>query len=87
MTLRDIINKEFEVLNEDKKTTKKVINIFYKLNINLIKPQTENKEQENNQVQQQPQQQEPAQQQTADQGANCTTTRYGFSATAVSCTR
>ena len=48
MTLRDIINKEFEVLNEDKKTTKKVINIFYKLNINLIKPQTENKEQEEN---------------------------------------
>ena len=38
MTLRDIINKEFEVLNENKKTTKKVINIFYKLNINLIKP-------------------------------------------------
>lgn len=68
MTLRDIINKEFEVLNEDKKTTKKVINIFYKLNINLIKPQTENKEQENNQIQQQSQQQEPAQQQPADQG-------------------
>lgn len=63
MTLRDIINKEFEVINEDQKTTKKVINIFYKLNINLIKPQTENKEQENNQVQQPQQiQQEPVQQ-------------------------
>jgi hypothetical protein len=63
MTLRDIINKEFEVINEDQKTTKKVINIFYKLNINLIKPQTESKEQENNQVQQPQQiQQEPVQQ-------------------------
>jgi hypothetical protein len=63
MTLRDIINKEFEVINEDQKTTKKVINIFYKLNVNLIKPQTENKEQENNQVQQSQQiQQEPVQQ-------------------------
>jgi hypothetical protein len=68
MTLRDIINKEFEVINEEQKSTKKVINIFYKLNINLIKPQKEEKTQDNNQSQQQPQQQEPAQQQPADQG-------------------
>ena len=57
MTLRDIINKEFEVINEEQKSTKKVINIFYKLNINLIKPQKEEKIQDNNQNQQQPQQQ------------------------------
>ena len=67
MTLRDIINKEFEVINEEQKNTKKVINIFYKLNINLIKPQKE-ETQDNSQNQQQPQQQEPAQQQPADQG-------------------
>lgn len=68
MTLRDIINKEFEVIDEEQKNTKKVINIFYKLNINLIKPQKEEKTQDNNQNQQQPQQQEPVQQQSADQG-------------------
>jgi hypothetical protein len=68
MTLRDIINKEFEVINEEQKSTKKVINIFYKLNINLIKPQKEEKTQDNNQNQQQPQQQELAQQQPTDQG-------------------
>ena len=67
MTLRDIINKEFEVINEEQKNKKKVINIFYKLNINLIKPQKE-ETQNNNQNQQQPQQQEPAQQQPIDQG-------------------
>lgn len=66
MTLRDIINKEFEVINEEQKNTKKVINIFYKLNINLIKPQKE--ETQDNSQNQQPQQQEPAQQQSADQG-------------------
>jgi len=66
MTLRDIINKEFEVINEENKVSKKIISIFYKLNINLIKPQTENKEQDNTQQQQQ----QPAQNQQQDQQNN-----------------
>ena len=38
MTLRDIINKEFEVITEETRKEKKVVKIFYKLNLNLIKP-------------------------------------------------
>ena len=38
MTLRDIINKEFEVIAEETRKEKKVVKIFYKLNLNLIKP-------------------------------------------------
>lgn len=58
MTLRDIINKEFEVVTEDVKKEKKVVKIFYKLNLNLIKP-TQQPEQQNNEInnQQQVQQQ------------------------------
>ena len=61
MTLRDIINKEFEVLTEETRKEKKVVKIFYKLNLNLIKPaQTpEQPEQQDNEVNnQQPEQQQ-----------------------------
>ena len=60
MTLRDIINKEFEVITEETRKEKKVVKIFYKLNLNLIKPaQTpEQPEQQDNEVNnQQPEQQ------------------------------
>ena len=60
MTLRDIINKEFEVLTEETRKEKKVVKIFYKLNLNLIKPTQapEQSEQQNNEVNnQQPEQQ------------------------------
>ena len=52
MTLRDIINKEFEVITEETRKEKKVVKIFYKLNLNLIKPaQTqEQPEQQDNEV-------------------------------------
>lgn len=61
MTLRDIINKEFEVITEETRKEKKVVKIFYKLNLNLIKPaQTqEHPEQQDNEVNnQQPEQQQ-----------------------------
>ena len=61
MTLRDIINKEFEVITEETRKEKKVVKIFYKLNLNLIKPaQTpEQPEQQDNEVNnQQPEQQQ-----------------------------
>ena len=61
MTLRDIINKEFEVITEESRKEKKVVKIFYKLNLNLIKPtQTpEQPEQQDNEVNnQQPEQQQ-----------------------------
>ena len=61
MTLRDIINKEFEVIAEETRKEKKVVKIFYKLNLNLIKPaQTpEQPEQQDNEVNnQQPEQQQ-----------------------------
>lgn len=63
MTLRDIINKEFEVITEETRKEKKVVKIFYKLNLNLIKPaqapeQQEQPEQQDNEVNnQQPEQQ------------------------------
>ena len=61
MTLRDIINKEFEVLTEETRKEKKVVKIFYKLNLNLIKPTQapEQPEQQDNEVNnQQPEQQQ-----------------------------
>lgn len=61
MTLRDIINKEFEVIAEETRKEKKVVKIFYKLNLNLIKPAqaTEQPEQQDNEVNnQQPEQQQ-----------------------------
>ena len=61
MTLRDIINKEFEVITEETRKEKKVVKIFYKLNLNLIKPAqtTEQPEQQDNEVNnQQPEQQQ-----------------------------
>ena len=61
MTLRDIINKEFEVITEETRKEKKVVKIFYKLNLNLIKPAqtTEQPEQQDNEVNnQQPDQQQ-----------------------------
>ena len=60
MTLRDIINKEFEVITEETRKEKKVVKIFYKLNLNLIKPAQapEQPEQQDNEVNnQQPEQQ------------------------------
>ena len=60
MTLRDIINKEFEVIKEETRKEKKVVKIFYKLNLNLIKPaQTSEqpKQQDNEANNQQPEQQ------------------------------
>lgn len=59
MTLRDIINKEFEVITEETRKEKKVVKIFYKLNLNLIKPAQapEQPEQQDNEVNnQQPEQ-------------------------------
>lgn len=61
MTLRDIINKEFEVITEETRKEKKVVKIFYKLNLNLIKPaqSSEQPEQQDNEVNnQQPEQQQ-----------------------------
>lgn len=61
MTLRDIINKEFEVITEEARKEKKVVKIFYKLNLNLIKPAqtSEQPEQQDNEVNnQQPEQQQ-----------------------------
>lgn len=61
MTLRDIINKEFEVITEEARKEKKVVKIFYKLNLNLIKPAQapEQPEQQDNEVNnQQPEQQQ-----------------------------
>ena len=61
MTLRDIINKEFEVITEEARKEKKVVKIFYKLNLNLIKPTQapEQPEQQDNEVNnQQPDQQQ-----------------------------
>ena len=60
MTLRDIINKEFEVITEETRKEKKVVKIFYKLNLNLIKPaQTpEQPEQQDNEVNNQQSQQQ-----------------------------
>lgn len=61
MTLRDIINKEFEVITEEARKEKKVVKIFYKLNLNLIKPaqSSEQPEQQDNEVNnQQPEQQQ-----------------------------
>ena len=61
MTLRDIINKEFEVITEETRKEKKVVKIFYKLNLNLIKPTQapEKPEQQDNEVNnQQPEQQQ-----------------------------
>ena len=61
MTLRDIINKEFEVITEETRKEKKVVKIFYKLNLNLIKPTQapEQPEQQDNEVNnQQPEQQQ-----------------------------
>ena len=61
MTLRDIINKEFEVITEETRKEKKVVKIFYKLNLNLIKPAQTPKqpEQQDNEVNnQQPEQQQ-----------------------------
>ena len=60
MTLRDIINKEFEVITEETRKEKKVVKIFYKLNLNLIKPAqtSEQSEQQDNEANnQQPEQQ------------------------------
>ena len=60
MTLRDIINKEFEVITEETRKEKKVVKIFYKLNLNLIKPAqtSEQPEQQDNEGNnQQPEQQ------------------------------
>ena len=60
MTLRDIINKEFEVITEETRKEKKAVKIFYKLNLNLIKPaqSSEQPEQKDNEVNnQQPEQQ------------------------------
>lgn len=58
MTLRDIINKEFEVITEETRKEKKVVKIFYKLNLNLIKP-AQTPEQQGNEVNnQQPEQQQ-----------------------------
>ena len=60
MTLRDIINKEFEVLTEETRKEKKVVKIFYKLNLNLIKSTQapEQPEQQDNEINnQQPEQQ------------------------------
>ena len=60
MTLRDIINKEFEVITEETRKEKKVVKIFYKLNLNLIKPDQapEQPEQQDNEANnQQPEQQ------------------------------
>ena len=60
MTLRDIINKEFEVITEETRKEKKVVKIFYKLNLNLIKPDQapEQPEQKDNEANnQQPEQQ------------------------------
>lgn len=53
MTLRDIINKEFEVITEEARKEKKVVKIFYKLNLNLIKPAQapEQPEQQQNNIQ------------------------------------
>ena len=61
MTLRDIINKEFEVIKEETRKEKKVVKIFYKLNLNLIKPDQapEQPEQHDNEANnQQPEQQQ-----------------------------
>lgn len=61
MTLRDIINKEFEVITEETRKEKKVVKIFYKLNLNLIKPAqtSEQPEQQDNETNnQQPEQQQ-----------------------------
>lgn len=61
MTLRDIINKEFEVITEEIRKEKKVVKIFYKLNLNLIKPAqtSEQPEQQDNEINnQQPEQQQ-----------------------------
>lgn len=61
MTLRDIINKEFEVITEETRKEKKVVKIFYKLNLNLIKSAqtSEQPEQQDNEVNnQQPEQQQ-----------------------------
>ena len=61
MTLRDIINKEFEVITEETRKEKKVVKIFYKLNLNLIKPAqtSEQPEQQDNEANnQQPEQQQ-----------------------------
>ena len=60
MTLRDIINKEFEVITEETRKEKKVVKIFYKLNLNLIKPAqtTEQPEQQDNEVNNQQSQQQ-----------------------------
>ena len=61
MTLRDIINKEFEVITEEIRKEKKVVKIFYKLNLNLIKPAqtSEQPEQQDKEVNnQQPEQQQ-----------------------------
>lgn len=61
MTLRDIINKEFEVITEETRKEKKVVKIFYKLNLNLIKPAqtSEQPEQQDNEINnQQPEQQQ-----------------------------
>ena len=61
MTLRDIINKEFEIITEETRKEKKVVKIFYKLNLNLIKPAQapEQPEQQDNEVNnQQPEQQQ-----------------------------
>ena len=61
MTLRDIINKEFEVITEETRKEKKVVKIFYKLNLNLIKPAQapEQPEQQDDEVNnQQPEQQQ-----------------------------
>lgn len=60
MTLRDIINKEFEIITEETRKEKKVVKIFYKLNLNLIKQTqtSEQPEQQDNEVNnQQPEQQ------------------------------
>ena len=69
MTLRDIINKEFEVLTEETRKEKKVVKIFYKLNLNLIKPtqapeqpERQDKEVNNQQPEQQNNTQMPQQQ-------------------------
>lgn len=57
MTLRDIINKEFEVITEETRKEKKVVKIFYKLNLNLIKPAQTPEQQDNEVNNQQPEQQ------------------------------
>lgn len=61
MTLRDIINKEFEIITEETRKEKKVVKIFYKLNLNLIKPAqtSEQPKQQDNEINnQQPEQQQ-----------------------------